>query len=347
MNEVERTQAEEALELLREEGFQILLNRDSPEEGITVEEALSLLKSIDDLQKTTEDANERLASSGQWTKMNGNYTLVGSTTDTLPPGYYDIASSNNQLWFVPVARRYDKIIRFPHAQVDKVIDEIDRFWGREEIFRKFKLSYKRGILMHGPPGSGKTSALQLIARDVVERGGVVLIFDADLFGSAYRQLRHVQPDIPVVVLMEDIDALLEGRNESAVLNILDGAESVRKVVFVATTNYPEKLGPRIWNRPSRFDRRVRVGHPDDVGRKMYLKSLIEGHENDLDVDVEAFVKQTKGMSLAHLKELFVATQIIGLSFDEAITHLKEMHKNRPTSSDDDLEFNEHDIGQYA
>ena len=245
-----------------------------------------------------------------------------------------------------MARRYDKIIRFPHAQVDRVIDEIERFWEREETFKTFKLSFKRGIIMHGPPGSGKTSALQLVARDVVERGGVVIIFDPDLFGSAYRQLRVVQPDVPVVVLMEDIDALLESRNESAVLNILDGAEGVRKVVFVATTNYPEKLGPRIWNRPSRFDRRVKVGHPDEVGRKMYLESLIEGHENELDVDVDKFIKQTHGMSLAHLKELFVATQIIGLSFDEAATHLKEMHKERPTSADDTAEFDE-DRGVYV
>lgn len=346
MNDEERTRAEEALELLREEGFQVLLNgNEDSEDGITVEEALSLLKSIDDLQKSNDD-NHSVPPSGQWTKMNGNYTLVGSTTDALPPGYYDIASSNNQLWFVPVARRYDKIIRFPHAQVDKVIDEIERFWEKEDIFRRFNLSYKRGILMHGPPGSGKTSALQLIARDVVERGGVVILFDSDLFGSAYRQLRHVQPDVPVVVLMEDLDALLDGRSESAVLNILDGAEGVRKVVFVATTNYPENLGPRIWNRPSRFDRRVFVGHPDEVGRKMYLESLIEGHENELDVDVEQFVKQTRGMSLAHLKELFVATQIIGMEFDEAITHLKEMKNNRPTSADDEREFNDFG-GQYV
>jgi SpoVK/Ycf46/Vps4 family AAA+-type ATPase len=241
--------------------------------------------------------------------------------------------------------RTDKLLRFPHAEVDTVLREIEIFWQREAVFQEFNLPYKRGILMYGPPGSGKTSALQLVARDVVDRGGIVLIWDTGLFTSAYRQIRAVQPETPIVVLMEDLDAILEGRIESAVLNVLDGAEEMHKVVFVATTNYPEKLGARIINRPSRFDKRIRVGHPDEVGRRMYLESLVEGHP-ELEIDLDLYIKDTAGMSIAHLKELFVATVLIGVPYLDALKHLRAMHLDKASSTDDDEEFVDRP-GQYA
>lgn len=329
------------LNKLREDGLEIDLDEEDDSSGaLSLEEALELLQTV---QGLSLDERASRIPSGRWARMGGNYTLVGDVIEALPPGYYDTDVVNGQLFFIPVARRTDNILRFPHASTERIIEGIERFWARENVFRKFNLPYKRGILMFGPPGSGKTSALQLVARDVVERGGVVLIFDAGTFTTAYRQLRRVQPDTPLVVLMEDLDAILESRSESQVLNLLDGAESLDRVVFVATTNYPEKLGPRVINRPSRFDMRVRVGHPDDVGRRMYLESLVGGKE--LDIDLDLYVKDTHGMSLAHVKELFVATVLIGVPYIEALKQLKEMHLEKASSIDDDKEFRGYKSGE--
>jgi hypothetical protein len=281
----------------------------------------------------------------QWARQGEYYTLVGDTVPKLPPGFYDLSSSQGQLFLCPVQPRTDKILRFPHAAVDSVIEDIMAFWEREEIFAKFKLPFKRGILLYGPPGSGKTSALQLIARDVVERGGVVLMWNTYLFMQAYRHIRLVQPDTPLVVLMEDLDDILDGHHDSQVLNQLDGAESLHKVVFVATTNYPEKLGPRIINRPSRFDRRIKVSHPDETGRRMYIESLLEG--SDLDIDVEMLVRDTHGMSLAHVKELFISTVLIGTPYSQALRALKEMHLESVSSVDDNREFEREYGGPYV
>ena len=291
------------------------------------------------------DRYSRDALKGQWTKINGNYSMVGDTVSVLPPGFYDVGSTNGTLFFVPVESRHDNLLRFPHAEVDTVVDEIEKFWEREAVFKQFGLPYKRGILMYGPPGSGKTCALRLVARDVVTRGGIVLVWNTGLFLSAYRQLRYVQPETPIVVLMEDLDAILEGRVESGVLNLLDGAESMHKVVFIATTNYPEKLGERIINRPSRFDKRIRVGHPDDVGRQMYIESLIEGRE--VEIDLDRYVRDTKGMSLAHVKELFVSTILIGTPYEEALNSLKQMNLEKASSVYDRTEYQEESRRGYA
>lgn len=342
LTDEEREQIVGALEKLQQEGIHVDPDEAEGDDGLTLGDAIRYLKTIDELM---DRANHDPLIRGQWARHAGMFTFVGDTTRELPPGFYDLSAENNQLFFMPVRQRTDKLLRFPHAEIDTVLGEIERFWEREEVFREFNLPYKRGILMYGPPGSGKTSALQLIARDVVTRGGIVLLWETDLFTQAYRQLRLVQPEVPLVVLMEDLDAILEGRNESNVLNLLDGAEAMHKVVFVATTNYPEKLGPRIINRPSRFDKRILVDHPDKVGARMYLESLVGEHE--VEIDVDRYVRDARGMSLAHLKELFVATVLIGTDYDAALQHLRAMHLERAVSSDTDTSFDHRGSGQYA
>jgi len=134
--------------------------------------------------------------------------------------------------------------------------------------------------------------------------------------------------------MEDLDAILERRSESIVLNILDGVDKIDKIVFLATTNYPERLGPRIVNRPSRFDKRIKIGNPNDSARKMYLEHLVQ-RDGERITDIDKWVTDTKGFSLAHLKELFVAVTIIGDTYDVALTILKSMRENISSDQDDD------------
>jgi len=146
--------------------------------------------------------------------------------------------------------------------------------------------------------------------------------------------------------MEDIDATLERHNESTVLNTLDGSDTIHKTVFVATTNYPEKLGERIINRPSRFDRRLFIDDPSDVARRMYLDSLIKGRRLPRGVSVNKMVQDTKGMSLAHVKELFVASVVIGAPYEEALKNLIEMHLEKPTSITERNKYGTPERGQY-
>jgi ATP-dependent 26S proteasome regulatory subunit len=109
-------------------------------------------------------------------------------------------------------------------------------------------------------------------------------------------------------------------------------------VFVATTNYPEKLGERIINRPSRFDRRLFIDDPSDVARRMYLDEMVKGHKLPKGITVDMMVRDTKGMSLAHVKELFVLSVVIGAPYKEAHANLVEMHFEKPISANDRDKF---------
>jgi AAA+ superfamily predicted ATPase len=243
----------------------------------------------------------------------------------LPCGLYEILQNPQiGLYFNRVKFSTENIIKFPDTESEEVIKEIETFWEREETFKSYGLSFKRGILLHGPPGSGKTSLIKLLIEDVINRQGIVIKFDhPGLFVDGMRILRTIQPDTPVVALMEDLDSLLECYSESEIINILDGVDRIEKIVFLATTNYPEKLGNRIVNRPSRFDRRFQIDVPSAAARKLFLESVMKD-EDIKKQDIEKWVQDTDGLSIAHLKELFTSVVILGTDYDQALQNLKDM-----------------------
>lgn len=270
----------------------------------------------------------------QWMYNNDRiYVPAMHTRKTLNPGMYEIHSSQTDgIIFENVKLRTENLLRFPDTNIDSVINEIEKFWDREGIYKSFGLTYKRGILLYGPPGSGKSCTIQLIGADVVKRGGVVIKFTMPhIVTEGLRIFRTIQPNTPVVVLMEDLDSTMEEYNDSDILNMLDGVDTIDKVVFVATTNYPKELERRITNRPSRFDKRYEIGSPNAESREMYFKFLINQNKggvkkSGVNIDLQRWVDDTDNMSIAHLKELFIATVIIGSDYDEIIEELVKMNE---------------------
>ena len=140
--------------------------------------------------------------------------------------------------------------------------------------------------MYGEPGCGKSGIIQLISQQIIEKDGIVINVkdeeDVERFTSFIATFRKVEPKRPLIVLLEDIDSLAgEGRSQTArLLNILDGVKQIEGVVYIATTNYPEKLQERITNRPSRFDRRYKVELPNEDIRRAYIQHKL--NDDDLD-----------------------------------------------------------------
>lgn len=275
----------------------------------------------------------RQGQSVQWTTSDGKiYIPTGRTVPVLEPGVYDIDQNPVVgLYFERVPMKIEGLLRFPDTVVASVLSEIKRFWESKALYLKHDLAYKRGIMLYGPPGTGKSCLIQLLTHDVVERGGVVIRFGSpSLFVEGMRRFREVQPSTPVVVTMEDMDSTISRYSETEVLNILDGIERVDHTVFVATTNYPERLGARIINRPSRFDKRFLVRYPNAASRLMYLTRI--AGTSLAHTQLQEWTADTKGFSLAHLKELFSDVIIFGTPYEDSLSTLRGMSVQ--VSSDD-------------
>jgi SpoVK/Ycf46/Vps4 family AAA+-type ATPase len=108
-----------------------------------------------------------------------------------------------------------------------------------------------------------------------------------------------------------------------ILNLLDGIKQIDNVVYIATTNHPEKLEDRITNRPSRFDRRYEVELPNEEVRKAYIQNKLS--EEDLKgIDLNSWIKESEGFSLAHMRELVISVITMDNSFEDTIARLKGM-----------------------
>jgi len=97
-------------------------------------------------------------------------------------------------------------------RIQSIIDDIKKFWEGRETFKKYKYVHKRGILLYGDPGCGKSGIIQLCIRYVVEemKGIVINIKDpyhVETFDEFIHSLRRIEPSRPIVVVMEDLDAL--------------------------------------------------------------------------------------------------------------------------------------------
>jgi AAA+ superfamily predicted ATPase len=279
------------------------------------------------------------ALSGEMWAMYGdrNFMVCEKSVSTLPAGQYTIGESNQGIYFTKVEANIDDLIELPDSATDEIIKEIETFWKKEEHFRKFGFLWKRGVLVWGAPGGGKTSCIQLVSKKIVQKGGLSIYIDHPrLAAKGLELLRHVEKVRPLVLILEDIDAIIESYGESELLALMDGELQLDNVVFVATTNYPERLDKRFINRPSRFDIVKKVGMPSPAARELYLTKKNQRLATpECAEELNQWVVETKGFSIAHIKELIVSVEVFEVPLETAVTRLKTMMSSSISSSDAD------------
>lgn len=270
----------------------------------------------------------------QWSIVgDGSFVASPATLQSLPPGLYEIVW-NNKLsdWsFMKQTLNTDELYELPTQEISEILGDIKKFWKKVDIYKKYNLMHKRGILLYGDPGCGKSGILQLCMKHIIEdlSGIVVNLKDEDsikAYAESVPKLRQIEPSRPLVVIIEDIDGITgdSSYSTSVLLNILDGIKQIENVVYIATTNYPEKLEERITNRPSRFDRRYYIAPPSAEVRKSYLQKKIG--KSKAKINIDRWVKDTEGLSMSHLKELFISVVVLDNDYDSAIDHLKGLKK---------------------
>jgi transitional endoplasmic reticulum ATPase len=189
-----------------------------------------------------------------------------------------------------------------------------------EVFERLGIEPPKGVLLHGPPGCGKTLIARAVAHETsayfAHINGPEIIHK--FYGESEAHLRNIfeeaRRQAPAIVFIDEIDAIAPKREEARgdqqverrvvaqLLALMDGLESRGQVIVIGATNVPNLLEPAL-RRPGRFDREIAISIPDKVGRREILDVHTRGMPLAEDVDLEKLAAVTHGFVGADLEAL--------------------------------------------
>ncbi|KQN93184.1 AAA family ATPase [Sphingomonas sp. Leaf231] len=216
------------------------------------------------------------------------------------------------------------------ATIDQLREMVELPLRYPELFQRLGVDPPKGVLLHGPPGTGKTRLARAVANE--SDAQFFLINGPEIMGSAYgeseQRLRQVFEEAtkaaPSIVFIDEIDSIAPKRGQvsgeaekrlvAQLLTLMDGLEARANLVVIAATNRPEALDEAL-RRPGRFDREIIVGVPDERGRREILGIHTRGMPLGDRVDLDELARMTFG---------FVGADMAALTREAAIEAVRRI-----------------------
>ncbi|KAJ4386241.1 hypothetical protein N0V93_009134 [Gnomoniopsis smithogilvyi] len=259
------------------------------------------------------DIDALLLACGSWTKeLHGEIFVFDQARWSKSKDLYKSVESSS----------WDDVILHPDTK-SKLIEDIQGFFENEGLYKSFDIPWKRGVILHGVPGNGKTISIKALINSLSKREpeAIASLYVKSLdhcngprhsIQMIFSKARNVAP---CVLIFEDLDSMVTDKVRSYFLNEIDGLESNDGILMIGSTNHLDRLDPAIAKRPSRFDRKYHFKLPDEDERVLYCQYW---HQKLLNHPLVTFpedmcfsiAKFTDGFSFAYLKELFISSLLI-------------------------------------
>lgn len=195
---------------------------------------------------------------------------------------------------------------------DTIRHDFVQFLQSEDRYRRLGIAWRRGALMIGPPGNGKTHCVRALVKELDVSSLYVKSLShhyytaEQMWEQVFDRARGLRP---CILVLEDLDSLVNEENQSFFLNQLDGFEQNHGMIVLATTNHPDRIDSAIIDRPSRFDRKYHFHLPTLEQRREYLSSWQQRLGDEAgwkSQEIDALALSTDGFSFAYLKELVIS-----------------------------------------
>lgn len=203
----------------------------------------------------------------------------------------------------------------PTSVLEAILQNTVVLLGRREIFVRHGVPQKRGVLLHGPPGTGKT----MVGKILASLGVATFVYATAADCESLPSMRHLfelgRRLRPTILFLEDLDLFASDRNSQfrpgplgELLTQMDGLEENDGLIVVATTNDLEAIEPALKDRPSRFDSVLEIGLPEAAERRRIVELNLPNSELSA-ATLDRIADATDGFSGAQVRELaFLAMQ---------------------------------------
>lgn len=205
--------------------------------------------------------------------------------------------------FLKVNREH---IIFDEATWDSIDRNLLQFFVQRDVFKHNKIPLKRGILLAGDPGTGKTLLCQYL---VGYFSGYTTLYvstvETRAISGIVSMAKYLQPSI---IVLEDIDLVAGARDKNQakavlgeLMNQMEGFSTADDIIFLCTTNHLQGIEPAIIVRPGRIDHIIELPCPNDALREKLITLYTEGIL--LEAKKDLWIKKTRGFAPATIKEL--------------------------------------------
>lgn len=172
----------------------------------------------------------------------------------------------------------------PHQQARAELDFLAASIRNRDMLKAEGLSMKRGLLLSGPPGDGKSTAIECFVNDIAGEATVIIVEAVDHIRAVYHLAQMLSP---AVVILEDLDLITKSRQNpysyglskddvtGELLQVLSGGSAYADIITIATTNHPEAIDEALAKRAGRFDAHVRMGYPSDADKQRILELYLD------------------------------------------------------------------------
>jgi hypothetical protein len=195
----------------------------------------------------------------------------------------------------------------PHQRAREELDFIAASIRDREMLKAEGLTIKRGLLLSGPPGDGKSTAIECFVNSIAGEATIIIVEAVEHIRAVYHLAQTLAP---AVVILEDLDLMTKSRQNpyasvakddvtGELLQVLSGGSAYGDIVTIATTNHPEAIDEALAKRAGRFDAHVRMGYPSDEDKQRILDLYLDRFGVNDDV-TRRLLRQTLTRDLGRL-----------------------------------------------